>query len=351
LKNLKELNLIPLTELELLCAASPKALKLIAKMEAASKAQEDNDDDDGSEEQPSPSGNSDEAVFHDCREEPDASDGGDEDASHDFLKKPPELFPVASSSLKVPQPSKALRDASRESYLQRPLPELPVEEPSRLSRRSSTGSAISSTMSITPSLLQYVDEESINPDEIEVGVAQLVELPPSESTLGIVPDEDPSPADQSISDYETSPKSTGDSPLKGGLSPSRYLPRTGSGLERGIALFTSPKRSIFSSARQSLPSDFCSLRCLSRLGRTASNESDPVAGTPSLARTTASKSAARRESSPLIGIGNGKSLFGGLLKKNANESPSNSAGKLLDGDKLKPADGGSIVKRTIGSWL
>jgi hypothetical protein len=351
LKNLKELNLIPSTELELLCAASPKALKLIAKREAAAEVRDD--DDDGSAEQSSPSGNSDEAVFHDCQEEPDVSDGGDGEAAHYFLKKPPELFPVASSSLRVPQPSKALRDASRESYLQRPLPELPVEDPSRPSRRSSAASAISSTMSITPSLLQYVDEESINPDEIEVGVAQLVELPPSESTLGIVPDEEPDPADQSISDYETSPKSTGDSVVEGGLSPSRYLPMTGSGLERGIALFTSPKRSIFSrasSARQSLPSNFCSPRRLSRLSRTVSSDSEPLAGTPSPARTSTAKTAARRESSPVVGVGS-KSLFAGLLKKKASESPSKSAGMLLGREALKPADGGSIVKRTIGSWI
>ncbi|KAK4104770.1 hypothetical protein N658DRAFT_419220 [Parathielavia hyrcaniae] len=294
------------------------------------------------------------AVFHDCQEEPDGNVGGDGEAPYYFLKKPPEIFPAVSSRVGTPQPSKALRDAPSESYLQRPLPELPIEEPIRVSRRSSGASVVSSTLSITPSLLQYVDGESINPDEIEVGVAQLVELPPSESSLGVVPDEDPNPADQhSISDYETSPKSARDSFLGGTLSPGRFLPMTGSGLERGIALFSSPKRSIFSrasNARQSLPSDFHSPRGLPQLEGVTLRDSDCVAGSPSLAPSTTAANSSRRESSPAVSRGGAMSLVAGLRRKKADESPSKAAG-MFGRDNHKRADSGSVVNRSIGSWM
>ena len=48
-KNLKQLNLIPASELELLCSVSPKALKTIVKAESVSEIM-----DDESEKQPSP---------------------------------------------------------------------------------------------------------------------------------------------------------------------------------------------------------------------------------------------------------------------------------------------------------
>jgi hypothetical protein len=349
LTNLKDLNLIPTTELELLCSVSPKALRAIAKAADVSELL-----DDAAEGRSSQSGNSDETVFHDCREEPDAGDDGDENAEQYFLKSPPELFPVVSSSLRVPQPSKALRDAYLESYLQRPLPELPVEDPSRLSRRSSAASAISATLSITPSLLQYVDEDSLNPDEIEVGVAQLVQLSRSQSTIGFIADEEPDPADYSISDYETSPKSPGDSFSGNKLSPSRYLPMTGSGLERGIASFPSPKQSMVSKglmSRQSLPSDFHSQGNPSRFESTGSGESGQVgAPSPSPARVKNAKIAARRESSPQTTKGSGRSLFAGLRKKKISGSPIKLAG-IFGHDVPKPGDGGNIVQRAMGSWI
>ncbi|KAK4157580.1 hypothetical protein C8A00DRAFT_29423 [Chaetomidium leptoderma] len=351
-RSLKQLNLVPATELEILCSASPKALKAIIKAENDSELL----DDASTEEQSSQSGNSDEAVFHDCNEEPNEGgeqDDDDEDTAYYFLKSPPELFSAVSSSLGVPQPSKALRDAYRASYLQRPLPELPIEEPDRLSRRSSVASAGSAALSITPSLLQYVDEEFLNPEEIEVGVAQLVQLPPSESTLDLVSDEEPNPADHSISDYETSPKSNRDSFLAGMLSPGRYLPMTGSGLERGIALFASPKKSIFSKTqnfRQSLPGNFHSKQPLSPLERMTSSESEWMVRSPSSGQATAANDATRGDCSPQKGKGSGMSLFAGLRKKRINGSPGKLPG-MAGRDVSKPGDGGNIIQRAMGNWI
>ncbi|KAH6845552.1 hypothetical protein B0I37DRAFT_434770 [Chaetomium sp. MPI-CAGE-AT-0009] len=317
LQNLKRLNLIPATELKLLCSVSPKVLRTIAQAQAASELL-----DNTSEEQSwlSGSGSADEAVFHDCRErreEPGAGDHREEETEFYFLKSPPERFPAVPSKFRVPQPSKALRDASLESYLQRPLPELPVDAPGRLSRRSSAGSAISAALSITPSLQQYAEEGSLNPEDVEVGVAQLVELPPPDSTPSYVPGGESNPADYSISDYEVSPKSPGDFFSEERLSPGRYLPTTGSGLERGMALFTSPKRTIFSAgarSRQSLPSDLYP----------------------------------RRESSPQTIKRTGRSLLAGLRKKKTSGSP----GKLApSSDASKPSEGGDIGQRATGSRI
>ena len=265
-KNLEQLNLIPDSELELLRKASPKALK-----NSAISGFDFGELNDGPADQSSQSESSNEDIFQGCL--PHRGMTTDHEEPHFFLKSPPELFPVSSSGPRVPQPSKALRDGYRESYLQRPLPELPTEAPPGLSRRSSVASSMSITPSITPSLLRYVEEGSLDdPNEIEVGVAQLVRLPPSESTLSFIDEPNPlsgpnlamSPDGYSISDYETSPRSTNDSSSfsdlptapshnntpttttalkkKHPFSPSRYLPMTGSAVERGLkALFTPPR--------------------------------------------------------------------------------------------------------------
>ncbi|KAL2138530.1 hypothetical protein VTI28DRAFT_6626 [Corynascus sepedonium] len=207
LNNLKQLNLIsPATELERLCSTSPKDLRTLIQVQVSELAS------DGSKDSSSQSSDSDEAVFHECNEEVLASRNDDaEDAEDHDLKRPPKLFPALTSDTRLPQPSKMLRDASFESYLQRPLPELPLENFNRISRRSSAESTTSTTPSITPSLLRYVDEDSFDPDSFEVGVAHLVQLPPSESTIGIIQAGNGDLADCSISDFETSPKSRGDS--------------------------------------------------------------------------------------------------------------------------------------------
>lgn len=292
-------------------------------------------------------------MFHDCKEEPGAADDKEEDTGYYFLKTPPELFPAVPSSLKLPQPSKALRDAYRESYLQRPLPELPVTEPTKTSRRSSVASAVSATLSITPSLLQYVEEGSFNAEEFEVGVAQLVQLPPSGSPLDVAPDTE-TPEESSLSDYETCPKSPGDSSLVQKLSPRRYLPTTGSGFERGIALFTSPKQSFLSmgaKSRQSLPSNFHSPRDRPLTQRTNLSEPDGASGSPSPGRRRAASSAVRRDFSPQAARDAGRSLFAGLRKMKLSGSPSKLSGMVLGRDMPKPGDGGNIVRRTMGSWI
>ncbi|KAK3901853.1 hypothetical protein C8A05DRAFT_34460 [Staphylotrichum tortipilum] len=343
LKNLKQLNLIPATELELLCAVSPRALKALAKMEdeADSKSKKDE-----SEEKPPELENSDEAVFRSVKEKPRATmeGAGDGEPPYYFLKTPPKLFPALPSSSRVPQPSKAQRDAYLQSYLQRPLPELPIEASKRDSRRLSVGSAASTTVSITPSLLQYCEEGSLRSEDVEVGVARLVQLPPSSSTnLGAVSDDGSNGAEDSISDYETSPRSIGDSPMDNKLSPGRFLPMTGSGLERGLALLASPKQAIMSRAskfRQSLPSNFTPDRCMERLGKAISNEAEWVSQSPSLGRARAATHGAHGDSSPRKLKGSGRSLFGGLRGKGFNGSPRRLAGMLLGREVAKPYDGG-----------
>jgi hypothetical protein len=243
-----------------------------------------------------------------------------------------------------------LRDAYREAYLQRPLPELPVvEEPTRLSRRSSIGSVASATPSITPSLRQYVGEGAFNPKEIEVGVARLVQLPPSESSLSATPDEDPNPTtgeEYSVSDYDTSPKSTGDSFTDEKLSPRRYLPMTGSALERGIAFFSSPKLSKSSEGSNSADQNVRPLEERSR------SKAGWISRTPSPARRESVDDAARRDCSPQPDKGAGRSLFAGLLrKKSLSESPRNLAGIILGRNLSKPGYGENIVQRGIGHWM
>jgi hypothetical protein len=289
-------------------------------------------------------------VFHDYRQrrgEANEGDEQDEETEFYFLKSPPERFPAVPSNSRVPQPSKALRDAPLESYLQRPLPELPVGVHGRRSRRSSVASAMSATLSITPSLQKYAEEGSLNLEDVEVGVAQLVQLPPSESTFSFVPEGEPNPADSSISDYEASPKSPDDFFPEEKLSPSRYLPTTGSGLERGIALFTSPKRAISSMgarSRQSLPGDTYTHRELARLETTTSSDSEWAVANPSPARLSLAENCAPRESTPQTIRRTGRSLLTGLRKRKISGSPGKLAAMVLGREGPKLNDGGDVGK-------
>jgi len=341
LKNLKQLNLIPATELELLCAVSPKALKALARMEdeADSKSKKDEP-----EEKRPKLENSDEAVFRSAKEKPGVSveEAGGDEKSYYFLKTPPELFPLLLASSRVPQPSKAQRDAFLKSYLQRPLPDLPVEASKRDSRRSSVGSAASTTVSITPSLLQYCEEGSLRSEEVEIGVARLVQLPPSSSSnVGAVPDDGSNTAEDSVSDYETSPRSPIDSPLDNKLSPSRYLPMTGSGLERGLAMLASPTQAVLSKFRQSLPSNFTPDRDMEKLSKAVSNEAEWVSPSPSFGRARAATHSAHGDPSPRKVKKSGRSLLGGLRGKGFNGSPRRLAGKLLGRDVPKADSSGN----------
>ncbi|KAK4251052.1 hypothetical protein C7999DRAFT_11116 [Corynascus novoguineensis] len=337
LNNLKQLNLIPATELELLCSTSPKDLRTLVQ------AQDSELVSDESKDSSSQSSDSDEAVFHECNEEVPASPNDDAEDHH--LKSPPKLFPAITSDARLPQPSKMLRDASFESYLQRPLPELPLEKLNRISRRSSAESATSTTPSITPSLLQYVDEDSFDPDSFEVGVAHLVQLPPSESTISIIQAGNGDPADCSISDFETSPESRGDSLHEEEMPFGRYLSTAAKGLERGTALSTSPKQSLFSGdskCRQPPPINVTSRDYLPGSENTPPGRSEMTNASLFLNHAQHVNIAAIRGSDSQASKGHNKSLFAGLWKKKDSGPPS----KLS-----KAGDGGNMMQRAMGSLI
>jgi hypothetical protein len=176
-----------------------------------------------------------------------------------FLKSPPERFNLLSRASGIPQPSKTMRDTFRESYLLRPLPKLPMEDPAPFGRRASVASArsvASATPSLTPSLIQYVDDGSFEGDDIEIGVAHVVQMPAAVIDSTEFEDSEKVKVDESVdcsgSDYETSPPSTkaSASPQEN-PSPSRYLPTTGSMLESEYNM-VSPKRESVASENPEL---------------------------------------------------------------------------------------------------
>lgn len=182
------------------------------------------------------------------------------------LRTPPQLRPRSASNHNVPQPSKTIRDALPpgfpDAYLSRPLPNLPIpdlprDDPTHTciprSRKCSTASA---TPSIAPSLLSYVDNVSYVEEDVQYG--QALEVPISKDHPGVPLNQEQTistvvsdsaradvstpvgVSDTSISNYEVSPLSMGDS--KDGdpalLSPGNYL-ETGNSLETHL---TSPGR-------------------------------------------------------------------------------------------------------------
>lgn len=340
-KNLTQLNLIPATELELLHSVSPRVLKSINRIEAGNGGLH-NESNGGT----CHSRRSDETVFLDCEEEPGSAGRAQLDATHYFLKSPPELFPAATANPAVPQPSKALRDGHHGLQLQCQLQELPREEVVGISRRSSVASAVSATLSIAPSLLQHLDEGQ---EEIEVGVAQLVQIPQSQSSFSIILDDETKsgmPADHSISDYETSPPSTNDSLPDRMLSPGRYLPATGSGLERGLAFFTLPKRQTSPKvleSTQALQNGLCFEDDLARAGAITLDESEWMSRSPSPARMRAAARRAIRSRSDRLG---GASLLSGLRKSKLGASPRKIAAMVTGRGLSKLA-----ISRTVGNWI
>lgn len=301
---------------------------------------------DESKDGSSQSSDSDEVVFHECNEDVPASRNDDaEDAEDHDLKRPPKLFPALTSDTRLPQPSKMLRDASFESYLQRPLPELPLENFNRISRRSSAESTTSTTPSITHSLLRYVDEDSFDPDSFEVGVAHLVQLPPSESTIGIIQAGNGDLADCSISDFETSPKSRGDSLREERMPFDRYLSTAARGRERGTALSTSPKRLLFSGdskCRQSLPINHTSRHCLPGSENTPPGRSKMTNASLSPNHAQHVNIAAIRGSDSEASKGHNKTLFAGLWKKK-DSGPSSKLSKA--------GNSGNMMQRAMGSLI
>lgn len=309
-----------------------------------------------SDEESCKSETADEAIFHDFREELGYEDEIGRETSHCFLNYPPELFPATSLNQPVPQPRKALRDGSRESYLQRPLPELPREELRALSRGSSIASAVSATVSITPSLLQDIDEGSFNPEAVEVGVAQVVHLQPSESCSNVAlgeATESANPTDYSISDYEISPCSTTDSFSDRAISPGGYLPTTGSGLEHGLAIFTPPKRQAClktMNSTQALPGGFPFEYGPPGNGAMAWSEPERMSQSPSAARIRAANAAARRAFSRPDGPG-GRSLVSGLGKKLLSASPRKLAAMIIGRQLPKPATTSNLTEERVGNWI
>ncbi|KAK5662951.1 hypothetical protein OQA88_6363 [Cercophora sp. LCS_1] len=166
------------------------------------------------------------------------------------LETPPKLVPVSTLSYGIPEPSKEARDGFRDSYLQRPLPELPEKEHALSHRRSSLGSAYSGVPSITMSLKQSIERGSFDlTAKVEFGVASLVQLHRNNSGKIVGTDEQRAEeaANNSTSDYGASPPSTigsgSGSPKK--LSPGSYPATTA----RDLDMFTPEKKKNHSSPR------------------------------------------------------------------------------------------------------
>jgi len=334
-KNLEDLNLIPPSELAFIQSLSPKAPKRPALNLIDSELCSSLDRLPSIAEKL----RHDEAVFEDCKEKPK-----DDRELHYVLNSPPEHFPVSTARSNPPQPSKAMRDGFRESYLQRPLPELPIHQPTGASRRSSAASA---APSITPSLRQYIDEDSFAVEEAEMGVATVVQLATAESTM--VPDQDETfskgiPADYSISNYELSPQSTNDSVSENMVSPSRYLPMTGIKFERGLSMFTSPPKKLWkpppippkAKARQHAQTsaefhtkyqpDHLDIG-LTRAETFTITESEWMRRSPSPTRPRGNSNDTRHPRSPVQK--EGRSVFSGFLKKKRSRSPRKLAGLVI----------------------
>ncbi|KAK3327721.1 hypothetical protein B0T19DRAFT_171985 [Cercophora scortea] len=348
--NLYQLSLIPPTDVGLLRSTSFGYL---------SRASEGGNDyrvprHESGKKPSSHASSSDEAVFqggyvpHDML----TRDRSNTASKNYFLKSPPELFSTSLADSGVPQPSKELRDAYRVSYLQRPLPELPSEEPSSLLRRASV---VSATPSLTPSLAQYVDGGSFDQDKIELGVAQLLPLSQSESSLVVLEGVKPRQSvDSSISDYETSPASTNDSFPQKILSPKNYLPTTGSSFELDLNNFGS--QGWFRSLNQQKPwptltPSYFSEQDLSRVGAIKLSESEWMSRTPSPVRNEEPNSLCRMWS-PRPERPAGKSLFSGLRRRKLSDSPRKPAPKGFKREEVfKPSTSSSPAREDIGNWI
>ncbi|KAK4225012.1 hypothetical protein QBC38DRAFT_280737 [Podospora fimiseda] len=371
-KNLKDLNLIPLSELAFIQSRSPKPprrptlasidTELCGSVEGLSCISENSPLDEG--------------VFVDCKgqyETPNSNSTG----SHYLLKSPPERFAVSATRSTMPQPSKMLRDAFRESYLQRPLPELPIHEPITASRRSS---AVSAAPSITPSLRQYIDEDSFAIEDAEMGTARAVQLLAAELSIVNLQDDDGDfhdgiPADYSISNYELSPQSTNDSNSEKMLSPKTYLPMTGNKFERGLSMFTSPKRSkeppaippkaearrhvkksqgFHPELRQRVNPGYD----LSRAESMAITESQWMSRSPSPpARLRSEDNGVGRPGTPHPEGDElaGRSIFSGLLRRKRSRSPSKLTGliprRLSPNKPERPHDDTIPASGRVGNWI
>lgn len=346
--SLEQLNLIPSKEFEFVRSISTATLgrNRSTTMESTEDIQRQMDDsqvilvtDDGH--------GGDESIFEGSR----TQGGNRRDQTNYSLGSPPIVFPLSSRSDSIPQPSKALRDAYRDSYLQRPLPELPQhEEPSVISRRSSSSSSTVASVcpSLTPSLKQSVDDGAFDDDDtFEIGVARTVTLsrpPKSPGTPNKKNNTTKSETleDHSMSDYATSPASTSEYHPNKALSPGRYLPTTGSSFELGLECFTLSPREDFTPAplasqaqtelvrkmsgtqqqpQQGLPPYYRSEQDLSQVTRLKLSESEWMSRTPSPAEREHANTARRLWSPPPSNLArSGGGRFLDFRRKKSSES-------------------------------
>ena len=152
-----------------------------------------------------------------------------------FLSPPKLPRPSPASSHRLPQPSKAVRDAFRDQYLDRPLPKLPMDEarPDHERHSFASASSVSSeTPALTPFSQEYVDSGAFESDSVEFGVAKAVRLPRvccvSHGAGPAGELKEKGSATSSVSDYEVSPPFTDKLGPPLGLSLGQCLPTTGS---------------------------------------------------------------------------------------------------------------------------
>ncbi|KAL0467083.1 hypothetical protein QR685DRAFT_75025 [Neurospora intermedia] len=327
--SLEQLNLIPQREFKFVRSISTNALSRSNTMEFTedmlrqaddSQATLVTSDDNGDEE----------SIFEGSKIHRDRRN-----QANYSLGSPPIVFPLSSLSENIPQPSKALRDAYGDSYLQRPLPELPREEPGVVSRRASTSSAVSGCPSLTPSLKKLVDDGAFdNDDAFEIGVARAA--PQHEPNSSGTPDKwgprSETLEDVSMSDYATSPASTSEYYPNIASSPGRYPPTTGSSYVLGLECFTlTPQKedgaraSHTESGRklstQALPPCYRSEQDLSRVTRIKLSEAEWMSRTPSPAERE-QVNIARRLWSPSPSTSTRTGRLGGVLKKSSEGSES-----------------------------
>lgn len=340
--SLEQLNLIPPREFEFVRSISTATLGLnrsttmedtegmsrqVDEIQATLVTNDDRGDD--------------ESIFEESR-----THGDRRDQPNYSLGSPPIVFPLSSRSENIPQPSKALRDAYRDSYLQRPLPELPHEESSVVSRRSSSSSssAASGCPSLTPSMKQLVDDGAFDDDDaFEIGVARTVSLHKPLSNSPGTPNKKNNTTrsetleDFSMSDYAASPASTSEYHSSKALSPGRYLPTTGSSFELGLECFTLSPREDFTPAplasqtkssgqnvsdtqKQGLPPYYRSEQDLSRVTRLKLSESEWMSRTPSPAEREHANTARRLWSPPPSNSARYGGRFLGFRRKKSSES-------------------------------
>ncbi|KAJ8129086.1 hypothetical protein O1611_g4548 [Lasiodiplodia mahajangana] len=155
-----------------------------------------------------------------------------------FLKSPPEILQSSLRGTLV----KASSNTSEIDLLceaqRRPLPEIPNAQ--------TRPASASSSISLTPSLRQYVESEDFDNEDIRLSTAQHM-LISSESMQRLELIDTGAEEGSSFSDYASSPSSTEPSHSPKLPSPAGYIPTTGSVLERHLTQYDSP------SARSSPP--------------------------------------------------------------------------------------------------